>query len=137
MEQPEKLPSADEVKATLSPHMQSVWDAAAKCLDAPTDENLAEFKKLCRPAEIMLLLLYYADSVISETNVKGDAAARWTLVQLRGFSPSHPPACCAFVGCVKALVAEVLERAELGNRHTACYALSPDLQCRNCPGREP
>lgn len=70
MEQPEKLPSADEVKATLSPHMQSVWDAAAKCLNAPTDENLAEFKKLCRPGEIMVLLRTYADSVISETNAK-------------------------------------------------------------------
>ena len=70
MEQPEKLLSADEVKATLSPHMKSVWDAAVKCLYASTDENLAEFKKLCRPAEIMVLLRAYADSVISETNVQ-------------------------------------------------------------------
>jgi len=74
MKQPEKLPSADEVKATLSPHMQSVWDAAAKCLDAPTDENLEEFKKLCRPAEIMVLLRTYADSIISETNAIGEAS---------------------------------------------------------------
>ena len=28
-------------------------------------------------------------------NVKGDAAARWTSIQLGGFSPSHPPACSA------------------------------------------
>lgn len=69
MEQPEKLLSADEVKATLSPHMKSVWDAAAKCLDAPSEENLSEFKKLCRPGEIMVLLRHYAESVISETNV--------------------------------------------------------------------
>ena len=75
MEHPEKLLSADEVKATLSPHMQSVWDAAAKCLDASTDENLSKFKKLCRPAEIILLLRYYADSVVSETNDK-DLARR-------------------------------------------------------------
>lgn len=68
MEQPEKLLSADEVKATLSPHMKSVWDAAVKCLDAPADENLSEFKKLCRPAEIMALLRYYAELVVSETN---------------------------------------------------------------------
>ena len=66
----EKLLSADEVKATLSPHMKSVWDAAVKCLYASTDENLAEFKKLCRPAEIMVLLRAYADSVIPETNNK-------------------------------------------------------------------
>lgn len=48
--------------------MKSVWDAAAKCLDASTDENLAEFKKLCRPAEIIVLMRYYAESVVSETN---------------------------------------------------------------------
>ena len=50
--------------------MKSVWDAAAKCLDAPTDENLGEFKKLCRPGEIMVLLRAYADSVIYETNAQ-------------------------------------------------------------------
>ena len=70
MKQPEKLLSADEVKATLAPHMKAVWDAAAKCLDTPTDENLSEFKKLCRPAEIMVLLRHYAESVVSETNAR-------------------------------------------------------------------
>lgn len=75
MEYPEKLLSADEVKATLSPHMQFVWDAAVKCLYASTDENLAAFKKLCRPAEIILLLRAYADSVASETNAIGEATA--------------------------------------------------------------
>ena len=70
MKQPEKLLSADEVKAALAPHMKAVWDAAAKCLDAPTDENLSEFKKLCRPGEIMVLLRHYAESVVSETKAE-------------------------------------------------------------------
>ena len=82
MKQPEKLLSADEVKATLAPHMKAVWDAAAKCLDTPTDENLSEFKKLCRPGEIIVLLRHYAESVVSETNVRGHAAPGQALKNL-------------------------------------------------------
>ena len=33
-------------------------------------------------------------------NVKGDAAARWTSIQLGSYSPSHPPACSVFVDSV-------------------------------------
>jgi hypothetical protein len=36
---------------------------------------------------------------VYSSNVKGDASARWTLIQLESFSPSHPPACSVFVGC--------------------------------------
>lgn len=56
--------SMDEIKAELSPQMKSLWDAAAKCLDSSTEENVSAFRKLCFPGEIMLLQRAYAMSVI-------------------------------------------------------------------------
>lgn len=48
-------------------------------------------------------------------NVRGDASARWTLVQLRGFSPAHPPDSVDWLSCRAACVISLLlkERAEI------------------------
>jgi len=54
--------SAEEIKSRMSGHMGSVWDAAALCLADPSEEHLAEFKELCRPAELILLMRDYAES---------------------------------------------------------------------------
>ena len=48
-------------------------------------------------------------------NVKGDAAAGWTLVQQGGFSPSHPPACSALCpAAVQHLVGAIREVSDVG-----------------------
>lgn len=60
-----QLLTSDQVKAVFSPHMQSVWDAAAECLSDPSKSNLEAFKTLCRPAEIMVLMREYAESISS------------------------------------------------------------------------
>lgn len=57
--------SAEEVRGTLSPKCQSMWDAAVLCLDDPSEESLRGFRILLRPAEIMLLLRAYATLVTS------------------------------------------------------------------------
>lgn len=54
------IPSQEQVKSTLAPHLCDVWDAAAACLDDPSDERMGSFRQLCRPAELLLLLRAYA-----------------------------------------------------------------------------
>jgi len=57
--------SAEEVRGTLSPKCQAMWDAAVLCLDDPSEESLRGFRLLLRPAEILLLLRAYATLVTS------------------------------------------------------------------------
>ena len=62
-------------------------------------------------------------------NVKGEASARWTLIQQQGFSPSPPPTCCAFVGWVIAPDAEVPKGMDNKIDLAVRAALSTDSRC--------
>lgn len=59
--------SEDELLSVFSKGMQEVWSAGAVCLYDTTDDAIAAFQALCRPAQIMMLMRSYAELVSSDT----------------------------------------------------------------------
>lgn len=53
--------TAEEIKDILSDPLRQVWDAASACLTDFSEEQIAAFKDLCRPADMLFLLRSHAE----------------------------------------------------------------------------
>jgi hypothetical protein len=54
--------SFEGVENMLKPPLKDLWNACKACIDKPSEQSMEEFRKLCRPADVMLLLRVTAEN---------------------------------------------------------------------------
>ena len=71
----------------------SLSECARDSSHANNCRNRESNEPVCMASNAPRSMTGIACAISISSNVKGDASARGTPIQLRGFSPSHPPAC--------------------------------------------